>query len=123
MGARNSSVLAQANGSYYCVFTDNNGCSINSDTVNVIITNLKEVKGESFSIFPNPSNGSFVITPNNDYSIEKIEMLDLTGKLVWSKEILEKSQQIRLNLSLTKGIYIIRAHNSEGIIQKKLLIE
>lgn len=124
LGSMNSSLLAQANGSYYCRLTDNNGCSINSDTVNVIVTGIQEFSSQTLTIQPNPTSGIVVIKTEAVFIIEKIDLLDVTGKLVWSEEIHQSGQQFSLNLSLiNKGIYLLRAYSSKGLIQKKLLIE
>ena len=123
-GGINSSILAQASGSYFCIFTDNVGCSINSDTVNIIVTRMVEPKIERLAIYPNPSNGEITITAQEILNINQIELFDVTGKLIWVEKILQQGQQIKLNLSLIpKGIYFLRAHSSKETIQKKLLIE
>jgi hypothetical protein len=123
-GGINSSVLAQASGSYFCILTDNNGCSINSDTVNIIVTGMNEQQVQRLSIHPNPSKGEVTITTKDNLHIDKIELFDVTGKLVWEEKIQQRGQQIKLNLSLIpKGIYFLRAHSSKETIQKKLLIE
>ena len=124
MGATNASFLAQASGNYYCSLTDNNGCSINSDTVNIIITELEEATLQSLSIQPNPSNGIILVKTNNNVQIERIELFNVAGKLVWNEKIQQSGQQFSLNLSLIiKGIYFLKAYSSKGTIQKKLLIE
>jgi len=124
MGATNASFLAQASGNYYCSLTDNNGCSINSDTVNIIITELEEATLQSLSVQPNPSNGIILVKTNNNVQIERIELFNVAGKLVWNEKIQQSGQQFSLNLSLIiKGIYFLKAYSSKGTIQKKLLIE
>lgn len=124
LGSMSSSVLAQASGSYFCSFTDNNGCNINSDTVNIIVTGIEELNPKTLSIQPNPSNGIVKITTESDFNIEKIDLFDLAGKLVWSENIKYTGQQFSLNLSpINKGIYLLRAYSSKGMIQKKIMIE
>lgn len=124
LGRINSTMLVQSSGNYFCSFTDNNGCSVNSDTVNVIVTNLNEIVLQTLSIYPNPSNGMIVVSTKNDICIERIDLFDVNGNLVWSKKIQQTGQQFNLTLSLiTKGIYFLRAHSPNETIQKKLLIE
>jgi hypothetical protein len=56
--------------------------------------------------------------------IERIELFNVAGKLVWNEKIQQSGQQFSLNLSLIiKGIYFLKAYSSKGTIPKKLLIE
>ena len=65
-----------------------------------------------------------VVSTKNDICIERIDLFDVNGNLVWSKKIQQTGQQFNLTLShITKGIYFLRAHSPNETIQKKLLIE
>ena len=124
MGGINATHQAQMNGNYFCEFTDSNSCSINSDTANVIITSIEEWGNSSTTIFPNPSNGKIKLKTLNLITIKSVELFDLTGKLIWSKEINETGQHFNLNLSLIQeGIYFFQATSLKGVIQKKILIK
>ena len=85
LSATSSSLQAQTS-NYFCAFTDNNGCSINSDTINIIVTGLSKVALQTLAIQPNPSNGIMMMTTERELNIEKVDVFDLTGKLVWSKK-------------------------------------
>lgn len=65
-------------------------------------------KIKSVSIYPNPSTGKIFCNK----AIEKIEVYDITGKLVFKKNDITKSEAI--NLSLVKGIYMIKLIDIES---------
>ncbi len=73
-------------------------------------------------IYPNPNNGEFVI--ESDATILSVELINQVGKLVHSVE--NKSNNIRLNLKLEKGVYYLKAKlnvdGNEVWKTKKLLI-
>jgi hypothetical protein len=62
----------------------------------------------NFSIFyPNPSNGIFTLH-NNDYSINTIQITDVSGKIVYRKKYETWESPINIDLSnLSKGVYFI----------------
>jgi serine protease AprX len=76
-----------------------------------ITVGIEDIKSEnSFSIYPNPSNGYITISATK--SIELIEIYSMQGKLV--KEIkLNNGNSVLLNCSdLKKGIYVVRVNHS-----------
>jgi plastocyanin len=59
-----------------------------------------------FQVYPNPSSG--IVTVNSDQSLKKIEVLNIHGQLVYSKETVENSEKLDLT-GLLQGIYFIRS--------------
>jgi hypothetical protein len=85
------------------------------------ITNNITVKDKmDFSVYPNPSDGSFII--NSNIENYNIELFDCIGNLVLSQNINEPNHPITLN-NTTRGIYIIRIITEDKIYYSKLLIE
>ncbi len=78
----------------------------------------------SFSIYPNPNNGSFTITLDEKDGNRQFTLFDVTGKPVLSKEY-EKGQTIANveTLNLAPGVYLatIRANGKERT--EKLIIQ
>jgi len=70
-------------------------------------------------IYPNPNNGSFQVTVNNEQATE-IKIYDVAGKLVFSQSI-NGNTTIDAN-TLQEGVYTISISNSEGTANKKLVI-
>jgi len=71
-----------------------------------------------FDIYPNPTWG--IINVTGDFSsLATIQLIDLTGKIIWNKKLITNDNVARLKLPLlTPGIYTMRINNSI----KKLVI-
>lgn len=72
------------------------------------------------SIYPNPSNGSFVISNLRSYN-NSINIYDVVGNLVYTAPV--KNQQEVLYLNLPKGLYFLRTQNGLAATSSKLMIE
>lgn len=85
-----------------------------SGSINMIESNL--------SIYPNPSSGEFYISsPDLENEIE-INIIDLTGKLLYSEMIKSRDHLIELT-HLDQGIYLIKFLTESGIINRKIIIK
>ena len=67
------------------------------------------------NIYPNPTNGD--ITINSEEVLGDIQLFNIYGSLVLSKEIATNSYKLDLS-SLAEGIYILKANGSSYKIQK-----
>jgi type IX secretion system substrate protein len=74
---------------------------------------------ENVSIYPNPNNGSFVIEPSSATK-QTMQVYDVTGKLVLSQTLNGKTNIDASSLS--EGIYNISIINSNGVVNKRLVI-
>jgi hypothetical protein len=80
----------------------------------------KYEKEASFSIFPNPSGGKFVINSNGN--ITSIEIYNLHGERVYSDS--KKPINKKINLSgYSKGIYFIKIYEGERFYTEKVMIQ
>ncbi|HTA61617.1 MAG TPA: T9SS type A sorting domain-containing protein, partial [Bacteroidia bacterium] len=72
------------------------------------------------SIYPNPSNGSFVIeTTSTDK--QTLQIVDVAGKLVLQQTINGKAN-IDAS-SLDNGIYFVQINSSESLYSKKIIVQ
>jgi minor extracellular serine protease Vpr len=77
---------------------------------------------DNLSIYPNPSSGKFVVNIG-DETMSSLQIFDISGKLVYSEQIENKTENKTMNLShLTNGIYILKLSDSKYTKQTKLLI-
>lgn len=73
--------------------------------------------------FPNPSFGKFTVFLHTTRAIPKstLEIMDLTGKIVYSEEFNGKKQLIEIPPEhFRHGLYILRLHNEKYCITKKI---
>lgn len=90
-----------------------NGFYKNADEgMNVIDQTLAEVK-----VYPNPASGVFYVDGKN---ISKVEIYDLTGRIVKSTSNISKGISVN---ELNKGIYIVKIQSGKNSISKKLIIK
>jgi len=75
----------------------------------------------SIAVYPNPVKETIYFYINNDIKIDKIEILDVMGKLIFSESVqIEQQHSIPLN-NFKNGLYIVRVSTNNGIVSKKII--
>ncbi|NVO04209.1 MAG: T9SS type A sorting domain-containing protein, partial [Bacteroidetes bacterium] len=123
-GGTNQTYTPIVSGSYYVIVTDQFGCvSDTSNTIIIVITGIENINETSFSIFPNPTNGNFIVQLNSNNEKAKIELFDAIGQIVFKKELIN-SNKIECNLNnLANGVYSIRITTSNSSSTQKIVIQ
>jgi len=81
-------------------------------------TNIFENKGFQIKIYPNPSNGSFIV--DFDKSVRKILLTDILGNVILKHQA---NNQTKFNIdNLSSGTYILTAIDKDGRTTKKKII-
>lgn len=109
-GETSQTFTATANGSYAVIVTGANGCSDTSTCVVIATISVDETSLESgIVVSPNPTNGAFSISTLNYSGEVRIEVLDVTGKLIFSStENLGPNSSANIDLSgAANGVYIV----------------
>ena len=84
----------------------------------VAVTSIATFADEQFKFYPNPTTGLLFIS--NASNINKIEILDVSGKLELT--VFNSNAEIQLNVSQLKaGMYIIRAYTSDNVYVTKFI--
>lgn len=116
-------ILTITQNGYYQVVFDSQGCKTTSDSFNVNFVGLAETQKQLLSnIYPNPNNGEFTLTFNQNNEPKTIEILDALGKLQASFVTNNQTYQAQLN-HLAKGIYFVKINTPNAQQMVKLLIE
>lgn len=107
----------------------NGGCTDTTVTqINIIVVGAIENAdlGIHFKSYPNPNNGDFFVDINLDNPAElSMELLDLTGKVVYHKDfgnIYSHNEAISVP-TLTSGIYLIKLQKDGKSVFGKMIIE
>ncbi|MCD4795433.1 MAG: T9SS type A sorting domain-containing protein [Bacteroidales bacterium] len=82
------------------------------------LNNINLLKTDAVKIYPNPSNGVFTICVDNNY---KLEVINITGKIVYTQELIQA--QTDINLPEQAGVYLIRLTNNERTIRHKIIVK
>ena len=126
---------ATTSGNYKCRVTKTaTGCYKNSNSIAVSVPCKEGLPAgetgemmngeETFSIFPNPNNGSFNISGSisNETVIEIVNSL---GQLIYTKKLNSLNyftEAISIN-NFVPGIYFVRLTNEVTITEQKMIIE
>jgi hypothetical protein len=108
----------------YTVLASNCG-SVPSNPYNFIFSGLNELQQEEISIYPNPSDGRFIIS-GKGINLNKmhLQVFNVLGKLVREEEINLKNTTPTFDLSdLSEGIYMARMTSKEQAYSAKLLLK
>jgi hypothetical protein len=99
--------LSNGIGTLTCILYDNQpSCSDSSMLSVTISTGNNDIKNPNIKIYPNPTNNIINIEGLDKNEINTIQIFDVQGKLVITKNINEKGT---IDLSeLNKGIYVIK---------------
>jgi len=76
----------------------------------------EHISSEKINIYPNPTNG--IITIPSEFAIKKIVIYDLSGKLLFEKELHSSTIDVQ---NLSSGIYFIKLFGEEKNYQVKLV--
>ena len=79
---------------------------------------VNQFSNNTFSIFPNPTNN--LVTISSPIAIQKIEIIDIYGKLI--QTLLSDSNEVQTDVSnLASGIYFLKIGNQFGTKTEKLI--
>ena len=96
------------------------GLDLIVEVVNCTNTTEQQVESTKLSCFPNPVQKELNI--KSTYSIQRIQLLDLTGKILLDQT--QPHTSCSLNIEGTPaGLYLIQAHTSAGILTQKVFVQ
>ena len=99
----------------------NNGCADTSACFNVDFTGVTDLNVLGLSIYPNPSTNYFFVESVKS-SLESIEILDNSGRIVYSNyQITDTKTQVDVT-KLSRGLYLINLSGEFGRITKEIII-
>jgi hypothetical protein len=123
-GGLNQTITPSVNGSYSLVMTNSVGCS---DTSNIVLVfDLEneswEVNEESFTVFPNPSDGLFTLRLSDPHvKSAQFSLCDIAGKSVHSGWLTQAEQQVDLS-HLPAGVYTLSLRIDNRFLRRKVVI-
>ncbi|MDZ4847243.1 MAG: T9SS type A sorting domain-containing protein [Chitinophagales bacterium] len=111
-GANNNFFVPESDGNYSLAIEDSNGCSSESEVISVtIISSIKSIES-TVRIFPNPTNGKFVIEGNASHFL----LFDKLGK-----EVMESTNGIFDISALLAGIYFLKAEYQKKVSYTRIV--
>ena len=117
--AMNQTFTPVQNGNYSVMITDINGCKGTSPVFSVTNLGINDNSiNKKINIYPNPTTGMVTITNQDNLAIDKIEIVDVLGKIVSVKT--ENTSQIGIS-EMTNGLYFLKMYSGENVFVKKII--
>jgi len=74
-------------------------------------------------VFPNPSTNGFTVSVQTQSQNNKIQIMDLSGRVVYNEAISNSFSRNYPKDFLAKGVYILRLSSDDRFITKKIVIQ
>ncbi len=87
-----------------------------------LTTSLNNTTEMRFDVYPNPNSGEFDLAFNLDGNNGLVEILDMTGRVVYSQKLNPAQSQIKINQKFAEGMYMIKLTGTYGSGMKKMII-
>jgi len=96
--------------------------AITSDVITVTVNpaGLVTLSGVEASMIPNPTNG--LLTISTRYEFEKVELLNITGQVLLSETVNDKTHALQLQ-NLAEGIYFVKVIYTNGMSVTKKVVK
>lgn len=94
---------------------------IDSFSVNRPLANTQNFFASNFSIQPNPVNDVFTLTSKNGVALEKVNIIDINGRIVNEVNV-SGAESVQINVSdLTAGVYFVKVQSDLGVGTSKII--
>ena len=78
---------------------------------------------EDVTVYPNPSNGQFVVEVNGVDADAQLTVMDVAGRTVYTEGVtMNGSFRKELNLEVAKGTYLLQIITVDGMVTRKIQI-
>ena len=113
---------------YSVLITDTVSMCQAIDTVSVTFddcSNISELTGSNVNIFPNPSNGNFIISLSNISEQVFVQVNDMQGRLIYSQaEGLKVGKENVISLdNVERGVYLISVSSNKGRYTQSIVVQ
>lgn len=115
-GETNSTLTVSAPfGTYTCYAVSADGCVAETAPITLTLS-LEEAGIESLAVFPNPVSNFFTV--QSDVDVQKIELIDASGKRSELPYVVGQGFDVR---TVTSGLYIVVVTTEKGVFQSKIV--
>lgn len=109
-------------GLYNVIVTDSTGCSAPLNNLSLGVSGLEELENSMWILYPNPSNGTFIIKMRGDNINYNCTIVDNAGRTVFNEDIITSAQKTINVEHLSEGNYFVRITSSEYSGIKQIII-
>ncbi|MFT5229219.1 MAG: glucose/arabinose dehydrogenase [Urechidicola sp.] len=119
-GATASTYTYMEGGTYTVIGNNGNGCSVESE--GITITGLGELAITPFTISPNPTADVLMVTFNEDFTAEAINIYDMKGSRLMTISKLSRNNRLDVT-ELSNGVYVIEVIGENTSVKSRFLIQ
>jgi hypothetical protein len=122
-GETSNSMTPTQTGTYKVIVTCESGCLSESNplAISALTTSFdNQLNKPEFTVYPNPAKSFTTISSTE--SIERIELCDISGRVIQKFTVNSTILQLDLN-KLTKGVYLMKGFLESGLVVRKLVKE
>lgn len=124
-GATMEAYTPTETGDYSVTLSTTPGCTITSESVNVVVTSVETIAGlTEFEIYPSPFKSTLSFNIYLEESAEiRVSLIDQSGKIIQKKEWTNRTtiQQQWDTAALSSGVYLLKLETGAGSVVKKVL--
>ncbi len=104
-------------------YVNEEGAVIDDFSINGTLSTIENDFVPSVTIYPNPTNGLFIVDTNGQFEIKKIKIFSIESKLIYETEVVNNIMY-EVDLSAPKGIYFIELSTfDQRKIIRKLIVD
>jgi hypothetical protein len=109
-------------GNYTVVLRLSSTCGFVSDTLGAHIVGIHQinVSNEELSVYPNPTRNIATIAVSGDLKMEKVEVYNVLGQVVYRKKTDSASKHIMELNAFASGVYTVQVYTDKGTVSRKL---
>ena len=86
-------------------------------------TGIYEQSSSNFSVYPNPSNGSFFVRNNGATNQYTIKVTDVNGKLIYTEaKTMNGYEAVNIDLEVETGVYLLSVSSKDSINTYRLIL-
>ncbi len=111
-------------GNYVVVLRLSSTCGFHNDTTSAHIVGINPVNvgNDELMVYPNPSRETATILNKSGLKMEKIELYNVLGQVVYRSDADSKDKHVLQLSALSSGIYTIEVYTDKGTVARKLEI-
>jgi len=111
-------------GKYHFKVTDDNGCVLIGDTINLVgkTSSIRKINLVSGRVYPNPANDQFYLEWPTESSIENSYLIDMQGRRIVIPFQIAEKQLVFDAKALKNGIYFIVIMTKHELVRGKVMI-
>ncbi|RZK92220.1 MAG: T9SS type A sorting domain-containing protein, partial [Hymenobacter sp.] len=124
-GATYTVARAAQQGSYTVVVTSAAGCaSLPSASQAVVLAAVGATAASGLQVYPNPAHLSAEVRLPAALRVDRIELVNALGQVVYQRTLATSTRQITLDLAgLAAGVYAFRVHDKASILSVRLVVQ